>query len=43
MNGSVKMVTLVVGLVLSVIGLVMDNWKLATLGNSIAIFGSLFG
>lgn len=39
---SFKLILVIVGIVLSVIGLVINNWKLAVIGNSIALATLIF-
>lgn len=39
---SIKLVVVVVGVVLSVVGIVTNQWKVAVVGNSIGIAALLF-
>lgn len=36
-----KTIILFAGLVMSLIGILMDNWKIATVGNSLALFSTI--
>ena len=40
--GSLRVILIIAGMILAIVGLVMNNWKLAVIGDTIAIGGSLF-
>ena len=39
---NIKTVIILVGIVCAVVGILMNNWKVATVGNSISLAGMLF-
>lgn len=41
MQITLKTVLVFAGLICSVVGIIMNNWKIATVGNSLALFGFL--
>ncbi len=42
MTLGIKTVLILVGIVCAIVGILIDNWKVATAGNTIALVGLLF-
>lgn len=42
MDTTIKPVLMIIGIVLSVVGIGINNWKLAVIGNSVAIIATFF-
>lgn len=40
--GNLKFIIIIVGVILAIVGIVINNWKLAAIGDTIAICGALF-